>query len=58
MGQEVWKVFGGVGQKDSWNTADVFLVKNGGDKKIMKEISELKRRLLRGNGTCIKWKWS
>ena len=37
MGAQVWKLFGGKGQKDSWNTADVFMVKNGADKKILKE---------------------
>ena len=35
MGAQVWKLFGGKGQKDSWNTADVFMVKNGADKKII-----------------------
>ena len=34
MGAQVWKLFGGKGQKDSWNTADVFMVKNGADKKF------------------------
>ncbi len=60
MGQEVWKVFGGVGQKDSWNTADVFLVKNGSDKKIMKEVQNLREdyleemeHVLNGNGAEI-----
>ena len=60
MGQEVWKVFGGVRQKDSWNTADVFLVKNGGDAKIMKEIKGLREdyleemeHVLNGNGAEI-----
>ena len=32
------KLFGG-NQKDSWNTADVFIVKNDED-KILKEIKE------------------
>ncbi len=60
MGQEVWKVFGGVRQKDSWNTADVFLVKNGGEAKIMKEIKGLREDyleemedVLNGNGAEI-----
>ena len=42
MGAQVWKLFGGKGQKDSWNTADIFLVKNGGDAKIMKDIKGLR----------------
>ena len=46
MGAQVWKLFGGKGQKDSWNTADVFMVKNGADKKILKEIAELKKEFL------------
>ena len=46
MGAQVWKLFGGKGQKDSWNTADVFMVKNGADKKILKEIGELKKEFL------------
>jgi len=60
MGKEVWKVFGGVRQKDSWNTADVFLVKNGGDAKIMKDIKGLREDyleemedVLNGNGAEI-----
>ena len=46
MGAQVWKLFGGKGQKDSWNTADVFMVKNGADKKILKDIAELKKEFL------------
>ena len=60
MGKEVWDVFGGVRQKDSWNTADVFLVKNGGEAKIMKEIKGLREDyleemedVLNGNGAEI-----
>ena len=46
MSAQVWKLFVGKGQKDSWNTADVFMVKNGADKKILKEIAELKKEFL------------
>ena len=60
MGKEVWDLFGGVRQKDSWNTADIFLVKNGGDAKIMKEIKGLREDyleemedVLNGNGAEI-----
>ena len=60
MGKEVWDVFGGVRQKDSWNTADIFLVKNGGDAKIMKTIKGLREDyldemsdVLNGNGAEI-----
>ena len=38
MGPKVWDLFGGKGQKDSWNTADVFLVKKGKDKDIKKRV--------------------
>mgnify|MGYP003299208011 CR=1 FL=1 len=60
MGKEVWDLFGGKGQKDSWNTADIFLVKNGGDAKIMKDIKGLRddylnemEDVLNGNGAEI-----
>ena len=60
MGKEVWDVFGGKGQKDSWNTADVFLVKNGADAKIMKTVTGLREdyleemeHVLNGNGAEI-----
>ena len=60
MGKEVWALFGGVRQKDSWNTADVFMIKNGAESKIMKRIKGLKEDyldemgdVLNGNGAEI-----
>lgn len=38
FGSPVWKLFGGRGQKDSWNTADVFMVKKGQDSKIYNAV--------------------
>jgi len=43
FGNDVWKLFGGYGQKDSWNTADIFLVKNGQGERMLASIKELKK---------------
>ena len=41
--EKVWKLFGGKRQKDSWNTADVFLVKKGKSAEIYKRIETMKK---------------
>ena len=38
-----WKLFGGKRQKDSWNTADVFLVKKGKTDEIYTRIEKMKK---------------
>ena len=53
MGKEVWALFGGVRQKDSWNTADVFMIKNGAESKIMKRIKGLKEDYLDEMGDAL-----
>lgn len=43
FGNDVWKLFGGYGQKDSWNTADIFIVKNGQGEQMFNSIEVLKK---------------
>ena len=40
---KIWKLFGGKRQKDSWNTADVYLVKKGKSAEIYKRIEKMKK---------------
>lgn len=42
FGRNVWNLFGGQGQKDSWNTADIFLVKNGSGDKLLADSKAMK----------------
>lgn len=46
FGSHVWKLFGGRGQKDSWNTADVFMVKKGQDSKILGEVKVMHKHFI------------
>ena len=43
FGRNVWNLFGGQGQKDSWNTADIFLVKNGSGDKLLADSKAMKK---------------
>ena len=51
FGPKVWKLFGGQGQKDSWNTADVFMVKKGQDKKILNAVKVMKKDFIDNSKT-------
>jgi|TARA_R100001443_G_scaffold87724_1_gene94281 hypothetical protein len=46
FGSHVWKLFGGRGQKDSWNTADVFMVKKGQTSKIYNAVKVMHKNFI------------
>ena len=46
---KVWNLFGGKGQKDSWNTADVFLVKKKKTDVIYNRIEKMKKTFIETN---------
>ena len=46
MGPKVWDLFGGKGQKDSWNTADVFLVKKNQSAEILRRVKVMHKEFI------------
>ena len=46
MGPKVWDLFGGKGQKDSWNTADIFLVKKNQSEEILRRVKVMHKEFI------------